>query len=110
MNMSKYRFIAVAVTLLLCLTLSATNVRGYVQGYNPFSNVYFPRMGVKLSLWITDGASWFPVATTYSGADGMYYFFNLQPGLIYHLQINDGQTYPLQILNLQVQDIPPITF
>ena len=99
--------------LLLCAMtafashVNATELRGRVDGTHPYAPYPFPLNGARVDLYMpsTQGPRW--IANAYTGGDGMYYFFGIQPGF-YTLQVNGALNFPLNVVPVPQQDIQPI--
>lgn len=104
-----YKSLIIAIFTILLLILppqaEATDLRGRIDGQHAYSPYSFPVSGVKVDLYLWIGR-WETIYTTFSGSDGLYYMQNIRPGN-YYLQVN-GINYPLSVLNVPYQDIPPI--
>ncbi len=104
-KMTKY--LIVAALLLVTTVVSATNLRGRVDGFPPYASAPFPVPGANVQLVVPDGLGGVRAISGYiTGPDGMYYFQNIPPGN-YQLVVN-GIFYPLFVGNMYLQDIPPV--
>jgi len=106
--MKKIMLIIVILLIVSCNAI-ATNLRGYVQRYNPYNGTYFPAAGVQIGMYAWNGNGWVLGLTTYTGNDGMYYFLNIIPGYPYKIGVIGGMLYDLPVANQPNQDIPAIT-
>ncbi|MEA3187277.1 MAG: hypothetical protein QOD99_1107 [Chthoniobacter sp.] len=105
---SKLLFLTLlALAFLALYPAGATDLRGRVDGFNPYTNTMGPFPGVRVGLFtpLPDG-SFAIVRESVSGPDGMYYLKGVYPGQ-YVLQIG-GVNYPLGVGLTLMQDIPPI--
>lgn len=97
----------------LCILLAgahsafATNLRGLVTFTNRMNGYTIPWAGVRVDLWVWQGR-WVQMAYYFTGADGMYYFQGIYPGYRVHIQVNGGPYYPVDVLNIPLQDVAPI--
>jgi hypothetical protein len=105
---SKLAFLIVLQILLISVvTLPATDLRGRVDGYNPYTFMTGPLPGVAVGLFVQMPNGGFTlVRQTVTGADGFYYLQGIYPGY-YVLQIG-GINYPLGVGSMPLQDIPVI--
>ena len=95
--------------LMVSAIVRATDLRGRVDGYNPYTNMSGPLPGVPVALFVTTPNGTFAlVRQTQTGLDGFYYFVGVYPGQ-YVLQIA-GTNYPLGVGAMQRQDIPVIAY
>ena len=107
--MRHYRF---ALILLIAVTfplsaLYGTDLRGRIDGFNPFTNMPGPLPGIVVTLFAVMPDGQFTVVRQgVTGPDGMYYLLGVYPGQ-YVLQIA-GVNYPLSVGAFQLQDIPII--
>jgi hypothetical protein len=97
-----------ALTFILSLsTIDATDLRGRVDGFNPYTNMRGPLPGVGIVLFtVLPNGQFAPVRQSVTGPDGMYYLIGIFPGQ-YVLQVG-GVNYPLGVAAMQLQDIPII--
>lgn len=108
--MNRILFLLVAIFCLLysnVLNTYAGNIRGQVVASNPYTNVQYPLPGAKVAIYALGPNGWQIIYTYVTGGDGMYYVPNLLPGN-YFIQVNGRLNYPLQVLNIPYQDVPPI--
>lgn len=106
---SKFRLLILLLVLIASTAmLRATDLRGGVQGLNPYTGRHgpLPGLGVGLFAQLSNG-SFVLVSQTVTGPDGLYYFKGIVPGP-YVLQIA-GVNYPLGVANVPQQDIPIIS-
>ena len=96
-----------SILLAFPVTLRATDLRGRIDGVNPYTWTFGPLPGVPIGLFIAlpDG-SFTIVRQIVTGPDGMYYLRGVYPGY-YVLQIA-GVNYPLAVGDIPMQDIPII--
>jgi len=94
--------------LIIFSTVSiAANLRGRIDMVNQYSSSPFPARGVQVQIFIMTPMGQNLIYTYYTGGDGMYYIPNIFPGN-YTLVVNGVLSFPIQIFNTQLQDIPPI--
>ncbi|MET7000203.1 hypothetical protein [Chitinophaga defluvii] len=113
----KYFLIAfLALTFLLSAQeASATNLRGRIVRYDPYSGRLFPLYNVRVDFWLWNGTQWLNVAYSVTNGDGFYFFNNVAPGYLFKVQVFNAY-YPLQqpwsvvnVLPPYFQDIPQIS-
>jgi hypothetical protein len=94
--------------LLACAPIAqSTDLRGRIDGQNPYSRTMGPLAGVPIGLfWINPDGSYTLVRQASTGPDGMYYLRGVYAGN-YVLQVG-GVNYPLGVGNGPYQDIPVI--
>lgn len=97
---------ATAVSLGSFTSAYAGDLRGRVDGRNPYYPHPFPISGVPVQLYEQRPQGWFIVASAYTGPDGMYYFRGIRPGQ-YVIQVQ-GMNFPLVVAFQPFQDIPLI--
>ena len=85
----------------------ATEVRGRVDTQNPYNGYYQPLPRAEVAL--VNPMNNQPVAVTFSGMDGFYYFYNIYPGN-YYLVVNRNLRVPVSIPNVPGFDINPVLF
>ncbi|HEY1771074.1 MAG TPA: hypothetical protein VGG02_12550 [Chthoniobacterales bacterium] len=104
---SKLLLYILASICLISVNVRATDLRGRVDGFNPFTHTSgpFPGIGVALFAVLPNG-SFTIVRQAATGPDGMYYFTGVYPGQ-YVLQVG-GVNYPLTVGAVPNQDIPII--
>jgi hypothetical protein len=106
----KLLFLVLLLEILLvsAATVRATDLRGGVVGPNPNTQIEGPLAGVGVALFaVMPNGTFNLVRQTATGPDGQYYFSGIFRGQ-YVLQIA-GINYPLEVLQMQRQDIPIIT-
>lgn len=89
---------------------NATNLRGRLLHYDIYSRQYFPIPNTRVDIWVYNGVQWIDCAYSFTGADGMYYFQNFNPGVNFKVQVN-GIFYPVQwwfLPNVPLFDIPQL--
>jgi len=101
------KLIFVVLFILAPIIVSATNLRGRIEGFNQYYKSTYPLAGVTVDLYFQGPGGWQQIGRYITGSDGMYYFQNLYQGY-YSLQINGRQNYPITVLNVPYQDLPPI--
>ena len=101
--MKKY-LIVIIVSLLFPAILFATDLRGRVDVTHQYSYAPFPARGVTVQLFTQSNVG---VYTYITGQDGMYYIPGISPGN-YILVVNNYLRFPIQVLNMALQDFPPI--
>lgn len=82
-----YIIILISTSLFLCSNASATNLRGQVLRYNSYTGSNFPLAGVRVNLIAWNGTQWLNLAYSITGPDGMYYFNNVQPGMVFQIML-----------------------
>jgi len=87
-------------------TVRATDLRGRIDGLNPYTQTLGPLPGVRVGLFVNQNGAFALVRQAVSGSDGMYYFTGVRPGQ-YVLQLAGGN-YPLEVGPGPTQDIPII--
>jgi hypothetical protein len=93
--------------LIVVETVTATDLRGRVDGIHGYAPKPFPLSGARVTLFLPNPAGGYTsIASAVSGADGMYYFKNIQPGN-FVLQVNDTN-YPLAVRPVPSQEITPV--
>jgi hypothetical protein len=96
-----------AVVMGCPLIARATDLRGRVDGVNPYTGFRGPYPGIRIGLFIAvPGQNFTLVREAVTGPDGFYYLRGVYPGQ-YILQVG-GVNFPLGVVNAQTQDIPPI--
>ena len=86
---------------------TATDLCGRVDGIHGYAPKPFPLSGASITLFLPNPAGGYTsIASAVSGADGMYYFKNIQPGN-FVLQVNDTN-YPLAVRAVPSQEITPV--
>ena len=101
------RCTALLLGLLLALPAWATDLRGRIDGMHPYAHQPFPLNGARVDLWVMTPQGWMQVFSTFTGGDGMYYMGGIVPGQ-YVLQVNGMMNYPIAVMPMPSQDIPPI--
>jgi len=99
----KKLFIVFLLISITAITTYATNLRGYVQKCNQY-NECSPSTYSLVQLYYWDGSQWAPGSYTYTGADGYYYFYKIDPGN-YYVYVNSKYWYQISIKNMSWQDI-----
>src|ERR1700731_4478885 len=94
-------FVSVSLVIILTFSLKyckATDLRGRIQTYNQYSNLYFPVANVRVELWYfnVNVNSWVCGPYTTTGEDGMYYFYNIIANFDYYIRVN-GKFFPLHV-------------
>lgn len=89
------------------VTANATDLRGRIDGVNPYTQMAGPLPGIGIALYAQTPAGFVVVAQAVTGLDGMYYFRGVYPGQ-YILQVYPGTNYPLGVGMGPMQDIPII--
>jgi hypothetical protein len=84
--------------------VSATDLRGRIDGPYPYTGVWGPRPGVPVALFAASPNGYLLVRQAVTGPDGMYYFRGVYPGP-YFLQVQ-GANYQLVVGLTSLQDIP----
>jgi hypothetical protein len=103
---SKFVLLVVQI-LIVSATLRATDLRGRVDGFNPYTQMAGPLPGVPIALFIPAPNGTFAVVRqALTGPDGFYYLTGVYPGQ-YVLQVG-GVNYPLTVGGMPMQDIPAI--
>eukprot|EP00831_Metopus_contortus_P066298 TRINITY_DN59147_c0_g1_i1.p6 TRINITY_DN59147_c0_g1~~TRINITY_DN59147_c0_g1_i1.p6 ORF type:complete len:125 (-),score=33.37 TRINITY_DN59147_c0_g1_i1:622-963(-) len=96
------------VLLFLCAAPAlATILRGRVDGMRPGRRGTFPVAQVRIDLIQNMGGQWIRMGVAITGPDGMYYFEGVPPGM-FILLLNGKDQYPLQVVPVPMQDIPPL--
>jgi len=99
--------VLLTIFLAFAVTAGATDLRGRVDGFNPYTRMMGPLPGVGVTLFAQmQNGGYSLVSQAITGPDGMYYFRGVYPGP-YFLQIA-GANYPLGVGNMPLQDIPII--
>lgn len=99
--------IVLQIVLLSVATLRATDLRGRIDGYNPYTYSTGPLPGVPIALFVQMPNGGFAVVRqAVTGPDGFYYLQGIYPGQ-YVLQVG-GVNYPLGVGGMPLQDIPII--
>jgi hypothetical protein len=93
----------VALAMLFSSAVSATDLRGRIEGQSQHSKVPFAVNGMRVELVNQAGQ---PVANYLTGPDGMYYFRNVSPGN-YLVRVR-GRSYALTVQPRPSQDVGPI--
>ena len=90
--------------------VKATDLRGKVQNFNPYSKTYFPVPKVRVEFWYYDQRirNWAFSSFTMTDTYGMYYFNNIAPNANYCIKV-EGRLYPISVNNVPSQDLPIIT-
>jgi hypothetical protein len=106
---SKLLALIVGAMAFLCApNVYPTDLRGRVDGYNPYTRMSGSVPGVSVALFVVyPNGQYGIVRQTVTGPDGMYYLTGIYPGQ-YVLQVG-GLNYPLIVVSQQLQDIPIIT-
>ncbi len=100
--------ILLAILAWLPLDANATDLRGRVDGYNPYTQMGGPLPGIGVALFVVyPNGTYQAVRQALTGMDGMYYLSGVYPGQ-YILQIG-GVNYPLAVGLGPKQDLPIIT-
>jgi hypothetical protein len=88
----------------------ATDLQGQVVRYDSYSRTYTPVQGLRVYIWVFNGAQWVNWSYTVTGGDGMYYFANMSPGVSFQIQINGRYCFqkPLFLANVPLINIPQI--
>jgi len=89
------------------VSAGGVDVRGRINGMNPYSHAPYPLGGITVDLYFMSNYGWQYISKYITGPDGMYYFKNISPGY-YTIQINGRQNYSIRILDRRYQDLPPI--
>lgn len=97
----------ILAALLFSTAVFATEVRGRVDTQNPYTGYYQPLPRAEVALVNPNNGQ--PVAVTYTGMDGFYYFYGIHPGY-YTLVINRSLNIPVTIPNYPGYDINPVLF
>ena len=85
----------------------STDLRGRIDGHNPYSGIVGPLAGVPIGLFAkNENGSYTLVRQVATGPDGMYYLRGVDGGN-YVLQVG-GVNYPLGVGGGPYQDIPII--
>lgn len=85
----KTTFYSILTLLVFNAVAHATTLVGALQGYNSYSQMYYPYYNAKIELQYWNGGQWITSLYTFSGNDGYYSFYNIQPGYYYNLRINN---------------------
>jgi hypothetical protein len=109
--MKNVRIIVISLLLLGAWVnrAGATNLRGRIVHYDPYSRNLYPMPNIRVDLYVFNGG-WVDIGYAFSGPDGMYYFNNVAPGANFLIQVN-GVFYPPQPLflaNVPLLDIPQL--
>jgi hypothetical protein len=99
--------ILLAIFLVSTATVRATDLRGRIDGLNPYTQTMGPLPGVRVALFVNQNSTFALVRQAVSGSDGMYYLTGVRPGQ-YVLQLA-GVNYPLEVGLGPTQDIPIIS-
>lgn len=83
---------------------SAGDIRGGVYRQTRFSPQPVPFFGARVELLLPSQQV---ASVSYVGADGLYHMRNVKAGS-YVLRVNGTTTFPLQVLPVAYQDVPPI--
>jgi len=104
---AKFLFLLITQVSLSLGTVHATDLRGGVAGFNPYTHMTGGLPGVPIGLFTgTPGGGFIVVRQTVTGPDGLYYLAGVYPGQ-YVLQIA-GVNYPLMVGYGPMQDIPVV--
>jgi hypothetical protein len=98
--------VLLAILIVFATTVRATDLRGRIDGLNPYTQTMDPLPGVRVALFVNQNGTFALVRQALSGSDGMYYFAGVRPGQ-YILQLG-GVNYPLEVGYGPTQDIPII--
>ncbi|PSL45398.1 hypothetical protein CLV51_104100 [Chitinophaga niastensis] len=111
----KYLIVLLFMVCVAVQKAAATNLRGRIVRYDPYSGRLYPLYNVRVDLWIWNGAQWVTPGYNFTNQDGFYFFVNLSPGYLFKVQVFNI-VYPGQqnwtIVNVippGFQDIPQIT-
>ena len=88
--------------------VEAADLRGRVDGVNPYASAPFPLAKAQVELK-RQGNVQTLVASYRTGRDGMYYFRSVQPGQ-YVLIVNQRLEVPIRVNATSLQDVGPILF
>jgi hypothetical protein len=100
--------VAIGAVLMFGSAARATDLRGRVDGFNPYTQLRGPLPGIAVALFATyPNGQYVLVRQVVTGIDGMYYLVGVYPGQ-YILQVG-GLNYPLVVGVTQLQDVPIIT-
>ena len=104
------KFVIFIAFLSVFSVTKATDLRGKIQNYNPYSNLYYPVPGLRVEFWYFNSYTnnWVCGAYTSTDSNGMYYFTRVNPNFNYYIKVVN-KFYPLYVYNLPLQDIPIIT-
>jgi hypothetical protein len=97
--------VAAALSLLGAGVASAVDLRGRIDGRNPYNGAFYPLGNAEVQL-VFGGRI---VMRTITGYDGFYYFRNAGPGP-HQIVVNRSLRVNVTIFNRQYQDIAPILF
>jgi hypothetical protein len=98
--------VLLAILTVFTATVHATDLRGRIDGLNPYTQTMGPLPGVRVALFVNQSGTFVLVRQAVSGSDGMYYVTGVRPGQ-YVLQLA-GINYPLEVGAAPSQDIPII--
>jgi hypothetical protein len=98
--------ILLAILMVSAAMVRATDLRGRIDGLNPYTQTMGPLPGVRVALFVSQNDAFALVRQAVSGSDGMYYFAGVSPGQ-YVVQIA-GVNYPIEVRPVLTQDIPII--
>jgi hypothetical protein len=98
--------VLLTILIVSAATMRATDLRGRIDGLNPYTQTMGPLPGVRVALFVNQDGTFALVRQAVSGSDGIYYFTGVRPGQ-YVLQLA-GVNYPLEVGALPTQDIPII--
>lgn len=69
------------LSIVTTTTVSAAQVRGRIDGFDPYRNMVMPARGILIILYQRhNNGNWVPVAQSMSDNGGFYYFYNLGYG------------------------------
>ncbi len=95
------------ILLMAAATVPAADLRGRIDGLNPYAQTIGPIPGVGIALFATlPNGSFELVRKTVTDTNGMYYFTGVPPGN-YIVQAA-GRNYPLAVGKEPTKDIPII--
>jgi hypothetical protein len=86
---------------------SATDIRGRVDISHSYSSYPFPANNIEVRLFALYPNTSVQVATYFTGHDGMYFFYGLQPGR-YLIFIPPNFNFDIIVNNVPRQDIRPL--
>lgn len=95
-----------AILTAFTATVRATDLRGRIDGLNPYTQITGPLPGVRVALFVNQNGTFALVRQAVSGSDGIYYLAGVHPGQ-YVLQVA-GVNYPLEVGAAPKQDVPII--
>ncbi len=98
--------VLLTILIVSAATVRATDLRGRIDGLNPYTQTMGPLPGVRVALFVNQNGTFALVRQAVSGSDGFYYFAGVHPGQ-YVLQLA-GVNYPLEVGLGPTQDIPII--